>query len=85
MLGPRPISTAFLTTLLCAVSQTPASAQSEKPQPKAKPPAAATGPNLPDCSKFQDWSFGQQCRRKDGKTCQVMGQRADPSELKYCK
>ena len=60
-----------------------------KPKTKADVPATSVADNaktsLPDCGKFRDWSYGQQCRRNDGKTCQVMGQRADPNELKFCK
>jgi hypothetical protein len=57
----------------------PVSAKNTRPNP------ADRNSNLPACDKFQDWSYGQQCRRNDGKTCQVMGQRADPGELKFCK
>jgi hypothetical protein len=78
--------TALIAIVLCGLAHTSVVAQAEKPKPKEKPPAAASlGSSVPDCSRFQDWSYGQQCRRNDGKTCQVMGQRADPSELKFCK
>jgi hypothetical protein len=85
MLSVRPTWIAIVTVLQLSLSLTSALAQSDKPKQRVKQPTATAPSNVPDCSKFQDWSFGQQCRRNDGKTCQVMGQRADPSELKYCK
>lgn len=86
MPNQRLLWIAPVTVVLCSLAQTAALAQADKPKPKEKPPAVSGANNsVPDCSKFQDWSFGQQCRRSDGKTCQVMGQRADPSELKFCK
>jgi hypothetical protein len=85
----RQLQTIGLLALAHVVALNPAVAQSEKqappPMKPAQPTSAGTNANLPACNKFQDWRYGQECRRNDGKTCQVMGQRADPGELKFCK